>query len=187
MQSSPTTCSYSLDLIFTIIVISACDVIAWRSIFLIYDKVLLTHFQMNPLRADVISLTIGYALMFLLVAMETPMGKLCDTLTKHSTWLKLIVKDAIWLLAGWCSILAWRGGWNLCTDYVMPRSLLGDIVCHVVGGVGLFLLLVYSTAAVSTGPLDTEEDDDEQTQLFDIHYLQHYFGRVKSTGVDLLV
>ena len=73
-------------------------------------------------------------------------------------------------------LLAWRGGWYLSTDYVMPNSLLGDWLCHVIGGLVLMSMLVYSTMAMATGPLDTSQEADDK-HLFNFSYLQHFCAK----------
>ena len=168
------TIKYVFDVLFTVLVIGCCDAVVWKCVITFYDELLLTHFKFTTLKADLISLLVGYPCTMLFVIVELPCFDLCSFLDKMDSWIKLIVKDIIWTCASWPMLLAWRGGWNLCTEYIIPNSLLGDWLCHVIGGLGLMSMLVYSTAAMATRPLDTSQKADDK-HLFNFSYMQHFW------------
>ena len=174
------TIKYVFDVLFTVLVIGCCDAIVWKSVFTFYDVLLLTHFKFTVFQAELISLLFGYPFTMLFVIVELPCFDLCSFLDKCGSWTKLIMKDIIWTCSSWASMLAWRGGWNLCTDYVMPNSLLGDWLCQVISGLMLMSMLVYSTTSVTTGPLDTSQKTDDK-HLFDFSYMQHFCAKVRTS------
>lgn len=66
--------------------------------------------------------------------------------------------------------------WNLCSKFILPKSSIGALLCHLFGTVSLFSMQIFST--VGSPGVGRDGYETNGTALFPIRYMSTFFIEV---------
>ena len=123
--------------------------------------------------SDVISLGLGYAGFLFMFSLEWPLSRLSEILENKSRYAKLVYEDVILVVATWFCLLLWRGGWDLCLEYVIPTPVVGEWASHCIGTAALLILQTFRNVAFNGVDWDGYYEKGEGIYL--TKYLRYIF------------
>ena len=167
---STTKCLFLLDVLYTQLVVTFCNILIWRGLWNILDTF---FYPEDVLTSSIASLVVGLGTVIVLFLFAPLMAIASERLDSHHIAFKLTYEGLIFVIGTCCVLTAWRGGWDLCRDYVIPDPRVGGWVCHVVGVVGLILTQCFSSVALSG--IDIDGTYNQGQGLFPTSYLRYYF------------
>ena len=147
-----------------------CNILIWRGLWNILDTF---FYPEDVLTSSIASLVVGLGTVIVLFLFAPLMAIASERLDSHHIAFKLTYEGLIFVIGTCCVLTAWRGGWDLCRDYVIPDPRVGGWVCHVVGVVGLILTQCFSSVALSG--IDIDGTYNQGQGLFPTSYLRYYF------------
>ncbi|XP_030746649.1 uncharacterized protein LOC115875359 isoform X3 [Sitophilus oryzae] len=164
---------YILDVTFSIVVVTNLGVVVWRGLWLLVDLYL---FPEDLLLSSWASLFLGYIMVAIVFALQSPMKKVCDNLSGIP---KLIIADTYLVFAVLSVIVTWRGIWSLINFYFLPED--EELSCWISHWVPMMILMIMgcSNSVLVRGVCIDCEEPDGTCVVFPCNYLKVIFKEEK--------
>ena len=160
--------NYVADSYFSQIIILGIAIGCWRSMFNIYDGLLLPG---QKFKSDAVSAIAGTVGSVILLCLQVPFGYVSKSLArKGQRALKLLWEDGVYLVTFVALSLLWRGVWNLSEAYFIPQMPLGAWVNLALGSTGLLAMQIFTE--VSAFGIEEDGLDPEGEAFYPVKYLR---------------
>nr|XP_032514860.1 uncharacterized protein LOC116768289 isoform X3 [Danaus plexippus plexippus] len=179
--SSKETALYILDCVFSVAVVGSLVVFVWRGSWALLDIFL---YPEDAVKSCWTSLVVGYALVVLTFAAQTPMRW---AVARSQGAVRLLLADLYHLVSFIATVNVWRGVWGLMDIYFFPETpKLSNWCSHIISLVLLILLNCSNSVLVRGVYIDAEEPAGDCV-VFPCHYLRLYLHkeRIKKRHKDV--
>ena len=156
------------DSYFSQIIILGIAIGCWRSMFNVYDGLLLPG---QKLQSDAAAAIAGIVGSVILLCLQIPLGYVSKSLArKGQQALKLLWEDGMYAVTFVALSLLWRGVWNFSAAYFIPQMPLGAWVNLALGSTGLLAMQIFSE--VSAFGIEEDGLDPKGEAFYPVHYLR---------------